>query len=303
MKILQESASSQTLKVIPRSYPSIVDVVITNEDTKTSVTYADLSSSSNLGYLEIPTVYTLEEDTFYSFEVWDKTDTGYNMEFDYTDGEYISSPDQSYLGNDITGLDIEFRYNNIGRHLDISQGDYLIPATGFRIALDTINKTITFACANNTETAVTLGDLPNTGTIKITSDGSFIYIWLDGIIVKTEAVTDADISALSGELLFAATNIGGAVFPVLIGGLSYVKLNDHVWTFPEGTGSTTTNSESVVSTLNSDVSTEAMWGNKSYEQNEIIYKGKIFCTNQDSYSINDGGYTTRSRNNKYTTYE
>ena len=75
MKILQQSASSQTLKIIPRSYPDLVDVVIKNEDTKDVVTLSDVATVSNLGYLEIPSVFTLVEDTFYSFEVQDSDDS------------------------------------------------------------------------------------------------------------------------------------------------------------------------------------------------------------------------------------
>jgi len=34
----------------------------------------------------------------------------------------------------------------------------------------------------------------------------------------------------------------------------------------------------------------------------IVYRDKIFCTSQDNYSINNGGYTQKSSNNNYITY-
>ena len=33
---------------------------------------------------------------------------------------------------------------------------------------------------------------------------------------------------------------------------------------------------------------------------DVIYKDKIFCTNQEDYSILDGKYTAREQNRKYT---
>lgn len=97
MKILQETASSQTLKVIPRSYPTLVDVVITNEDTKVSTTYEDLTASSNLGYLVMDEVWDLKENKFYSFEVWD-LDAGEQNEIIYK-GKIFCTNQENYSIN------------------------------------------------------------------------------------------------------------------------------------------------------------------------------------------------------------
>lgn len=47
--------------------------------------------------------------------------------------------------------------------------------------------------------------------------------------------------------------------------------------------------------------------NYSFEVKDVlsktIYKGKIFCTNQDDYTINNGLYTERGKDNKYVIYE
>ena len=125
---------------------------------------------------------------------------------------------------------------------------------------------------------------------------------MDDVNIGTIAVNDADLSLLSGSLIFSGADFGVILFGV-DANYSYIKLNDNVWTFSEQTGSTTTNSEAVVSTLNSTVSTEAMWVGDVYEQNEIIYKGKIFVTDQDPYSINDGVYNERTRTTEYKIHE
>lgn len=306
MKILQSSASSQTLKIIPRSYPELVDVVIKNEDTKDVTTLSDVTTVSNLGYLEIPSVFTLVEDTFYSFEVWDKVNVD-GVKFISANNEYISSPDQSYFGADITGLDIEIRYNDFSNANPYFVSQNNLSPSGDDSILISINS-LEFGGSDNVMAVKIADNLimysfseypPTSGTIKINSDGVNINVLLDDVNLITQAVNDTNLSNLTGSLIFGGWTFGDVFGGGYDGTISYIKLNNHIWTFSEGTGSTTTNSESVVSTLNSDVSTELMWSN---EQNEIIYKGKIFCTNQETYSINNGEYTTRSRNNKYIVY-
>jgi len=98
MKILLESTDSQTLKIIPRSYADLVDVVITIEDSKEVTTLEDVATISNLGYLEIPSVFDLKEDTFYSFEVWD-LDAGEQNETIYK-GKIFCTNQTDYSLND-----------------------------------------------------------------------------------------------------------------------------------------------------------------------------------------------------------
>jgi len=107
MKILLESANSQTLKILPKSYPTLVDVVITDEEANTPVTIQDVVAVTNEGYLDIATVLALKEGKFYSYEVFDKVESGDNIKCIAVNNEYLDSPDQQYFSNTIADLDIE----------------------------------------------------------------------------------------------------------------------------------------------------------------------------------------------------
>ncbi len=139
--------------------------------------------------------------------------------------------------------------------------------------------------------------------IKAIGNSGVLEVYIDDVLKTNDTITvDQDLTNISSELYFSALD-SVSLFKYN-SQLSYIKINDNVWTFPEGTGSTTTNSQSVVTTLNSDLSTEAMWvASTVFDRNDSIFKGRIFCTNQDNYSIQNGLYTERSRDIKYTIYE
>jgi hypothetical protein len=72
MIVLQESASSQTVKFIPRSWVSGTNykVRIVNETTNTEVYNQNTTGiTENLYYNEYSAVFPVKEDIFYTFEV------------------------------------------------------------------------------------------------------------------------------------------------------------------------------------------------------------------------------------------
>jgi len=69
MNILLESALPQTLKFIPREYPSNIDYSITNEGTNTTATGTGISATISGGYLQITEIFTLVEGNFYNYDI------------------------------------------------------------------------------------------------------------------------------------------------------------------------------------------------------------------------------------------
>jgi len=69
MKVLQESALSQTLTFIPRSHVALVNYTLTNESTNTSVSATDIVATTSGGYLVIDEIFTLLQGVFYNIEV------------------------------------------------------------------------------------------------------------------------------------------------------------------------------------------------------------------------------------------
>lgn len=75
MIVLQEIATAQEFKVIPRTL--IADsMVITSETTGVSTTYA-ISPTADRYYLVIEKIVVLKENNFYTLEVKDGSDTVY----------------------------------------------------------------------------------------------------------------------------------------------------------------------------------------------------------------------------------
>jgi hypothetical protein len=64
---LTTSASAQTLKVIPRSYASSVSMILRDDSTNTSTTYASISTTTDKNYLVVSKALSpvLVEGRFY----------------------------------------------------------------------------------------------------------------------------------------------------------------------------------------------------------------------------------------------
>ena len=75
MIVLQETASAQDFKVIPRAY-SADRMEITNETLNTTVSY-DISVTQDSYYLTWSEIVTLKENTFYNLTVFNGSDIVY----------------------------------------------------------------------------------------------------------------------------------------------------------------------------------------------------------------------------------
>ena len=300
MKILKETTDPQTLRVIPRSYVDTVDVILTNERTNTPVTLSELTATTNGGYLDITNVFDLKEDNNYSFEVKPVLSSA-GIQCIRANNEYLSSPAGAYFPEDMNNVDIEIVYkdwdglnNSSIAQAPLAAGKvnafYIEPNQVGLIILD--YDTFTF------DTFIISTPIPLSGNIKFIGNGADVDCFINGVLVGNHTFTQSTIPAQIHPLLFNSTGDVGVISGITI---NFIKIGTNEWTFTEGTGATTTSLEGTVTTLNSDVSTEDMWVDKVL--GETIYKGKIFCTNQDDYTINNGLYTERGKDNKYVIYE
>lgn len=73
MRILLDSSNDQTLTFIPRSYPDNVDYSLVEEGTGRTVDKASVSTATVLGRLTLTDKFVLQEDKFYSIDVYDST--------------------------------------------------------------------------------------------------------------------------------------------------------------------------------------------------------------------------------------
>ena len=71
MKVLTTSTSPQEIKIIPRSYPSLVTVKVRNESTNGIDTSLNVPTTQDKGYLVFSNVYDLEEAFTYELTILD----------------------------------------------------------------------------------------------------------------------------------------------------------------------------------------------------------------------------------------
>lgn len=69
MKVLTTSASSQTFKIVPREYVTTATMLLTDDSTNTTTTYASITPAVSVNHLEISQAFSpvLEEGRFYNF--------------------------------------------------------------------------------------------------------------------------------------------------------------------------------------------------------------------------------------------
>ena len=73
MKVLNNTGEIQTIRVIPRSYPSALTLTLRDDQTNDIDTYALISGFSVVNdYLVIDNVYTLREFHFYDLTITDQ---------------------------------------------------------------------------------------------------------------------------------------------------------------------------------------------------------------------------------------
>ena len=68
MKVLTTTASAQTLKIIPREYVTTATMLITDDQTDTTVTYSSISPTVSVNHLQISQAFSpvLKEGHFYN---------------------------------------------------------------------------------------------------------------------------------------------------------------------------------------------------------------------------------------------
>ena len=71
MRILLDNSDDQTLTFIPRSYSTTVDYSLVEEGTGRTVDKVAVSTLTALGRLTITDKFLLQEDKFYSIDVYD----------------------------------------------------------------------------------------------------------------------------------------------------------------------------------------------------------------------------------------
>jgi hypothetical protein len=67
MKVLTTSASAQTFKIIPREYATTATMLITDDSTNTTTTYASITPTVSTNHLQISQAFSpvLKEGRFY----------------------------------------------------------------------------------------------------------------------------------------------------------------------------------------------------------------------------------------------
>ena len=109
MKILLDNSLNQTLSFIPRSYPSEVDYSLVEEGTGRTVDKVSVATSSVLGRLTISDKFLLQEDKFYSIDIYD-TSTG---ELIFRDKIFVTNQDvKAYSINDGRFVEEETKDNS-----------------------------------------------------------------------------------------------------------------------------------------------------------------------------------------------
>ncbi len=74
MRILLDDSQEQTLSIIPRKYPTTIDYDLIEEGTGRKVSKVDIAALTVLGRLTISDTFLLQEDKFYSIDIFDASD-------------------------------------------------------------------------------------------------------------------------------------------------------------------------------------------------------------------------------------
>ena len=99
---LTTSASSQTLKIIPRSYASTVSMILRDDSTNNETTYSSISTTTDKNYLVISKALSpvLVEGRFYDLTVKEGTSIIYKDKIFCTDQTIDQSNNDYYSVNE-----------------------------------------------------------------------------------------------------------------------------------------------------------------------------------------------------------
>ena len=110
---LSTSASSQTLKIIPRSYASTINMILRDDSTNTSTTYSSVSTSTDKNYLVIAQALSpiLVEGRFYDMTVKEGADIIYKDKIFCTD-QTVDQENNDYYSVNSGEYTTEDSYDN-----------------------------------------------------------------------------------------------------------------------------------------------------------------------------------------------
>lgn len=99
MKILSTSTEAQTLKVIPREYVSTATMVLRDDQTNTSTTFADISLTESGDYNVISESFSLKEGHYYDITITASGNVIYKDKIFCTDQTIDQSQNSYYTVN------------------------------------------------------------------------------------------------------------------------------------------------------------------------------------------------------------
>jgi hypothetical protein len=110
---LSTSASSQTMKIIPRSYASTINMILRDDSTNTSTTYSSISTSTDKNYLVIAQALSpvLVEGRFYDMTIKEGTAIIYKDKIFCTD-QTVNQENNDYYSVNSGEYTTEDSYDN-----------------------------------------------------------------------------------------------------------------------------------------------------------------------------------------------
>ncbi len=110
---LSTSALSQTLKIIPRSYASTINMILRDDSTNTSTTYSAISTTTDKNYLVIAQALSpvLVEGRFYDMTIKEGTDIIYKDKIFCTD-QTVNQENNDYYSVNSGEYTTEDSYDN-----------------------------------------------------------------------------------------------------------------------------------------------------------------------------------------------
>jgi len=109
MNILKPVSTSQEIKIIPRKYIEVVDVYVTDSNTREEVVYNNVTTTISFGYMNFSMVYTkLKNNRFYTIRIKNADEVLYSGQLFVTDqtdlDEFELTKDVYKTSNDTDGV-------------------------------------------------------------------------------------------------------------------------------------------------------------------------------------------------------
>ena len=292
MKILLPSTSEQILKVIPRSYPSAVDVVLTNEDTNVSMTFENITPTNNAGYLDMPSTWSSSTGGDFdpnSVYASDYIQLAINPAIDVTLTELKLNCESQAIESP--------RYLTIIYSLDdFITFDYIVQNEALSNIPTTYTYTFSIPVLSPETLKIRLIPYENVTSFRyfLITSNTFTMSDAGGVLINWPLVSDTDTFTLDPSISSVTYSIGS-------GGINLIGVSS-------SSGRWRGLSESIITpiTLTPYLINNTFYSFKvlDHTTQDLIHRGKIFVTDQDinEFTINDGEYTERGKDNEYLTY-